>query len=86
MTTFQVADMTCRHCVSAITKAVMDADADASVSIDLPTRRVEVRSIRADTTTLGAAIAAAGYTAVALARPTAQPTTTQAKRSGCCCG
>ena len=80
MTTFQVDDMTCGHCVSSITKAVKGVDPSASVSIDLATHRVDIGSTQADPAKLSAAIKEAGYT------PSAQLNAAQPKRSGCCCG
>jgi copper chaperone len=84
MTTFQVDDMTCGHCISVITKAIKGVDASASVNIDLATHRVDVASA-ADAAKFSAAIRQAGYTP-ALPDPLAQITAAQPKRSGCCCG
>lgn len=87
MITFEVDDMTCGHCVSAITKAVRDVDTDAKVAIDLATRRVVIESSKADPAELGGAIKDAGYTPVVVANPSAAPAAAGAtKRSGCCCG
>lgn len=44
MIEFQVDDMTCGHCASAIAKAVQSLDRAAKVEIDLPARRVRVES------------------------------------------
>lgn len=66
MFAFEVKDMTCGHCVSTITKALKDTDAQATVKIDLPTHRVEVTSATADAMEIGEAIAEAGYTPVPL--------------------
>ena len=79
MTTFQVDDMTCGHCISAITKAVRGVDPSASVSIDLATHRVDIGSTQADAAKLSSAIEEAGYT------PSGHLTAAQPKRSGCCC-
>ena len=46
MIKFQVADMTCGHCVATVTKAIKALDAEASVKIDLAAHRVEVESAR----------------------------------------
>ena len=67
MITFQVDDMSCGHCVSAITQAVKAADRDAVVHIDLAAHRVQVEPAAADAATLAAAITDAGYTPVAAA-------------------
>ena len=62
MTAFQVDDMTCGHCISAITKAVKGVDPSASVSIDMATHRVDIGSTQADAAKLSAAIKEAGLT------------------------
>ena len=64
MIAFKVDDMTCGHCVQAITEAVKDADAGATVRIDLGSHRVEIEPARADARRLHDAIAGAGYTPV----------------------
>jgi len=87
MITFEVDDMTCGHCVSAITKAVKATDTNAKVSIDLATHRVVIEPTEADSAQLSHAIKEAGYTPVAVANPAAAPVSVgTAKRSGCCCG
>ena len=62
MFTFEVADMTCGHCVSTITKAVQSVDQGAKVQADLATHRVRVDSAVADTQKCRDAITVAGYT------------------------
>ena len=64
MIAFKVDDMTCGHCVKAITQAVQDADAGAAVRIDLAGHRVEIEPASADARRLQDAIAEAGYTPV----------------------
>lgn len=64
MIQFQVNDMTCGHCVSAITKAVNAVDDSASVEIDLPRRLVQIEPGNADATRLRDAIREAGYDVV----------------------
>jgi len=64
MIAFQVDDMTCGHCVRTIAEAVKGADADATVRIDLGSRRVEIEPARTDARRLRDAIAEAGYTPV----------------------
>lgn len=44
MTEFRIDDMPCRHCVSAITRAVWLLDAAATVEIDHASKRVRVES------------------------------------------
>ncbi len=87
MTTFEVKDMTCGHCVSTITKAVRAVDAGAKVQIDLATHRVMIDPTEADAAELSEAIKEAGYTPVAVdagVEPVAAIAAT--KRGGCCCG
>ena len=66
MISFQVSDMTCGHCVNAITKAVKAADKDAAVQIDLAAHRVDIQTGTVDGAALAAAIRNAGYMPVAL--------------------
>lgn len=61
MIEFQVADMTCGHCASVITKAVKAVEADAQVEVDLQAKRVRV-SGPADAQEVADAIREAGYT------------------------
>jgi copper chaperone len=85
MITFQVANMTCGHCVDTITKAVKAIDGEARVQIDLAGRRVAIESGNSDVAALREAIERAGYTPVAAgaSQPTQRP---PAQRGGCCCG
>ncbi|MGA8006187.1 MAG: heavy-metal-associated domain-containing protein [Burkholderiales bacterium] len=39
-----VKDMTCNHCVGVVTKTVKSVDPDATVNVDLPSKRVRVHS------------------------------------------
>ena len=55
-----VQDMTCKHCVGRVTKAVQSIDADARVEIDLDTAQVRIDS-SAQRERIVAAIDAAGY-------------------------
>lgn len=64
MITFQVDDMSCNHCVGAITRALKTAEPGAEVRIDLATHRVQVEAQAADAGALGEAIREAGYTPV----------------------
>jgi copper chaperone len=66
MIAFQVNDMTCGHCVSAVTRAVKGADPAATVQINLGEKRVQVESATASADELAEAIADAGYTPVPL--------------------
>ncbi len=56
----QVEGMTCNHCISAVTNAVIEIDAAAKVGVDLPARKVRVES-SADIDAVKSAIAEAGY-------------------------
>ena len=66
MISFEVKDMTCGHCASTITKAVMSTDHAAKVQIDLASHRVFIESASADASSLRDAITQAGYTPVAV--------------------
>ena len=83
MQTFQVNDMTCGHCIDAVTKAVKGLDPSAYVSVSLATKRVEVDSKAVDSRAIKAAIAEAGYTPV---EETGEPKSVQVARRGSCCG
>lgn len=66
MTTFSVEGMSCGHCVSAVTRAVQQVDAAASVQVDLSKQTVAVTS-SAGTDAVKAAIEQAGYPVKAVA-------------------
>ena len=86
MTSFEVKDMTCGHCVSTITKAVRAVDQGAKVHIDLATHRVNIDPTEADAAELSAAIRKAGYTPVAVEAAVEHVAGKAAPaRSGCCC-
>jgi copper chaperone len=61
MFTYQVNDMTCGHCVSAITKAVLAVDSGATVEVDLAEHIVRIESSNAADDLLKQAIQGAGY-------------------------
>lgn len=84
MVTFEVQDMTCGHCVSSITKAVLAIDSSAKVSTDLETHRVQIEPSRSDAAQLSSAIRRAGYTPVPVS---GEPMSTErpAPRRSCCC-
>ena len=87
MITFEVNDMTCGHCINAITEAIKSTDTNAKVSIDLATHRVVIEPNKAGSAELSDAIKDAGYTPVVVANPSAAPVAGGAtKRGGCCCG
>ena len=60
MYTLTVENMSCGHCVNAVTKAVQAVDAQAAVNVDLAQKTVQVQSI-ASIDAIGAAIVEAGY-------------------------
>jgi len=57
---FNVPDMSCGHCAGVITKTVKQLDANATLSIDLPAKKVTVQTNQ-DRQTIAAALAEAGY-------------------------
>jgi copper chaperone len=89
MMAFEVNDMTCGHCVGAITQALKATDEDAKVRIDLATHRVEVESASASAAALAQAIEDAGYTPVPVPVPVPVEATDRAVTAperGCRCG
>jgi len=66
MTTFSVEGMSCGHCVAAVTRAVQQVDAAASVQVDLSKQTVAVTG-GASTDAVKAAIEQAGYPVKAVA-------------------
>lgn len=60
MLNFQIPNMTCGHCVRAVTEAVHAADPTATVQCDLATKAVQVDST-APRETLVAQLTEAGY-------------------------
>ncbi len=65
MTSFQVVDMTCNHCVKAITASVHNVSPDASVLCDVAAKTVVVSGLH-DGSQVENAIKEAGYTPVRL--------------------
>ena len=57
---FNVPDMSCGHCVGAITKVIQQIDVDAKISIDLPAKKVSVETTQ-ERQTVADALAEAGY-------------------------
>jgi copper chaperone len=57
---YQTPNMSCGHCVRAITEAVKAADPQAQVSTDLPTHAVQVQTTL-PREQVAAALAEAGY-------------------------
>jgi len=73
MMKFHVADMTCGHCVSRITKAIVQLQADAKVEADLANATVSVHSTLSADEIIDA-ITDAGYTAVSQQSDCCDPT------------
>ena len=67
MITIEVQDMSCSHCVGAITRAVKGVDQDATLQVDLATHRVQIEPAAANAEQLVEAIRDAGYTPVPVA-------------------
>ncbi|MCW5638978.1 MAG: heavy-metal-associated domain-containing protein [Rubrivivax sp.] len=82
MYAFEVQDMSCGHCVNAITQALTAVDRDAKVQIDLAGHRVEVESAAATAKVLADAIREAGYTP----KRVFAATVAAAAEGGGCCG
>jgi copper chaperone len=57
---FQIPNMSCGHCVKAVTAAVKAADPQADVQVDLPNHKVQVQS-QAPRESVVAQLAEAGY-------------------------
>lgn len=81
MIELNVKDMTCGHCVGAVTRAVKSVDAAASMDVDLQNKRVRVES-GAPAQALIRALGDAGYPAAVAEAGAAVGAT---KKSGCCC-
>ncbi len=59
---FSIPDMSCGHCVKAITQALAQLDPAATLSVDLPTRTITVQTAQ-EREKVAAALAEAGYPA-----------------------
>ena len=87
MIAFEVKDMTCGHCVSAITKAVKATDKDAKVEVDLANQRVEIEPTAPNAAELRDAIKEAGYTPILITEANVVASgVTSPKSVGCGCG
>ena len=60
MIEFDIAALSCGHCVRAVTEAVHEVDPAARVDVDLALKHATVQT-QADRETLKAALAEAGY-------------------------
>ena len=65
MLEFDIANLSCGHCVRAVTEAVHEVDPTAEVEVDLASKHVTVQS-QAERTRLAAALAEAGYAPAAV--------------------
>jgi copper chaperone len=61
MIELKLPDMSCGHCVGAVTKAVKALDANATVEINLETKAVRIQSV-ATQPAIAIALTEAGYT------------------------
>jgi copper chaperone len=86
MLAYRIEDMTCGHCVSAITRAVRDVDAGARVDVDIAAHLVRIDTTHADTAEFSDAITEAGYTPVQVPAAAAPKSEAAAGRGGCCGG
>ena len=59
--TYVVPEMSCSHCEAAVSEAVSAVPGVESVTVDLESKRVEVRGVELDDGAIRTAIDAAGY-------------------------
>ena len=59
--TYAVPEMSCSHCMTAVSDAVAAVAGVVTVTVDLESKRVEVRGTHLDDTAIRAAIDEAGY-------------------------
>nr|WP_086923009.1 heavy-metal-associated domain-containing protein [Variovorax sp. JS1663] len=85
MVTFQVSDMTCGHCATTITKAVIAVDKSAHIKVDTPRKLVRV-SGAVPVAALAAAIRDAGYTPQEVQAAPASAAAAPRTATGCGCG
>ena len=57
---FDIPDMSCGHCAGVITKTIKHLDANATLNIDLPAKKVTVQTVK-ERQAIAAALAEAGY-------------------------
>lgn len=87
MVTFQVNDMTCGHCASAIARAVASVDPNARLDVRIQEKLVHVDSAEASAAELAQAIQEAGYTPQEARQEPAPPVAALASgKRGCGCG
>ena len=78
MIEFTVPEMSCGHCVGAITQALKAVDPAAQVDVNLTDKKVRVQSTLQQAA-LAQTLSEAGYAPAAVSRP-------QAAERGCGCG
>jgi copper chaperone len=87
MLIFQVQDMTCGHCVKAITTALRGVDPDATLHFDLAAHQVRIEPVTAGAEALRAAVVSAGYTAeLSTSAPITKVGSCATTTRQCCCG
>lgn len=86
MLAFEVKDMSCNHCVGAITRAIHEVDPAVTVKAELETHRVLVDAAATAATAVEAAIREAGYTPVRQVDVGAAPGAAGARGCGGGCG
>jgi copper chaperone len=84
MVSFQVDDMTCGHCASAISRAIAAVDEDARLDIRIQQKLVLITST-ASATDLAEAIQDAGYTPQAVSVKPSEPAPSSLGGCGCGC-
>jgi copper chaperone len=62
MVEFNVAGMSCSHCVGAVTRAIKAIDSQARVQVDLEAHKVRIESTQ-DRAALAKSLSDAGYVA-----------------------
>lgn len=83
--TLSIDDMTCGHCVQAVTKALSAVPGVAVMSVGVGSATIETTD-RSAAAKAVVALASAGYPAKAVADSAATATTSPAKSGGGCCG
>lgn len=64
---FDIPDMSCSHCVKAVSEAIVAADPEARAEVDLEARRARVETA-VDPAALVAALDEAGYPAILVSK------------------
>ena len=72
---FHIADMTCGHCVSMVTKAILAADTDAKVEVNLTDKTLQLTTDLSNAEVIDA-LTAAGYPATEVKASCCNPANT----------